>query len=114
MPNWLSISAVALLGLVSCTFLSGCKQQHTAAARFPFAFVQEGCGPTDGIAIKFYFTTKQSRGGKYTEPYLYIQLAKDLQNPTSQNYSINQRNSAVQDVASNLTDAMLRFLGFCS
>lgn len=93
MPNWLGISAVALLGFVGGTSLSGCKPQDTAAARFPFAFVQKGCGPTDGIAIEFYFTTKQSRGGKYTEPYLYIQLSENLQNPAPQNYSIKQRSS---------------------
>ena len=95
MPNWLGISAVALLGFVGGPLLSGCKLQHTAAARFPFAFVHEGCGPTDGIATEFYFTTKQSRGGTYTEPYLYIQLSQNLQNRAPQNYSINQRSSAV-------------------
>lgn len=65
MPNWLGISAVALLGFVGGPLLSGCKLQHTAAARFPFAFVHEGCGPTDGYRpLSFISRRSKAEGGR--------------------------------------------------
>jgi hypothetical protein len=69
-----------------------------SAARFPLAFVQEDCGPTDGIVVEFYFTARQSSGGKYAEPYLLIQLDLAPSKPGPQTYSIKQRSYGVQAV----------------
>jgi hypothetical protein len=46
-----------------------------APAHFPFAYMNEDCGPTDGIAIELYFTLKASaQCGKYSEPFLHIEI----------------------------------------
>lgn len=69
-----------------------------SAARFPLAFAQEDCGPTDGLVLEFYFTAKQNPGGKYAEPYLLIQLEPIPSKPGPQTYSIKQGSYSVQAV----------------
>jgi hypothetical protein len=61
---------------------------------FSFAYVQEDCGPTDGPALHFYFTQKQSEAGKYKEPFLDILISG---NPKSapRDYSIRSGSAAV-------------------
>jgi hypothetical protein len=57
-------------------------------ARFPFAYVQRECGPTDGAALNFYFTLNQSQLGKYQEPFLVILINENLPSSAPQDYSI--------------------------
>jgi len=76
--------------------LSGTPQSPaTATPPFPFAYVQEDCGPTDGIAMEFYFTAKQGQGGKYKEPFLLIEVNKNLPKSAPQSYSIEPGKSGV-------------------
>jgi hypothetical protein len=56
--------------------------------------VQEDCGPTDGYALEFYFTSKQSQNGKYEEPYLVIEV-NEKPKSAPQNYSIKSANWGV-------------------
>lgn len=56
----------------------GLKSQVNSPAHFPFAYVQEGCGPADGPALQFYFTVKPAKSGKYEEPFLMIDIIRDL------------------------------------
>ena len=70
--------------------------QPAANAPFPFAYVQKGCGPTDGVAMEFYFTRKQSSGsGKYEEPFLLIAVNKGLPESAPKRYSITSGTDAV-------------------
>ncbi len=70
------ILSTSLLVFVSLTSSTRCGRQSAAndPPRFPFAHVQEGCGPADGPALQFYFTVKPAKCGKYEEPFLLIQL----------------------------------------
>jgi hypothetical protein len=66
--------------------------RHSSAANatphFPFAYMQEDCGPTDGIAMEFYFTAKQGQDGKYKEPFLQIEVNKNLPKSVPLSYSV--------------------------
>jgi hypothetical protein len=63
--------------------------QAGSPARFPFAYAQYGCAPTDALALDFYFTAEKSECGKYSEPLVKISIWKDL--PKSAPYSIDLR-----------------------
>lgn len=96
------LTVVLLCLTVSCRHSS----EATATVHFPFSYVQEDCGPTDGVALEFYFTAEQGHGGKYREPFLQIQLNKILPTSAPQNYSLE---SSKGDV---LAERCLR-AGFC-
>jgi hypothetical protein len=89
---------VPLLTLVFLASSVGCARQSDAnhAGSFPFANVQAACGPTDGPAREFYFTSKQSHDGKYEEPYLVILVSENLPKSAPQSYSIKSESWAVQ------------------
>lgn len=82
-----------LLTLVLLTSLTGCG--HESEGHFPFAYVQNDCGPTDGVALQFYFTQKQSEPGKYSEPFLAISINENLPKSAPQHYSIRSGTWAV-------------------
>jgi hypothetical protein len=73
----------------------GMPQPAANASPFPFAYVQKGCGETDAVVTEFYFTTKQSHGGKYEEPFLLIALNDDLSKSAPKRYSIKSGTRAV-------------------
>lgn len=83
-------STLFTMGFVGCT-----SRPQTNTERFQFAYVEPTCGPTDGPALEFLFTTKEERGGKYAEPYLIIEVIKDLPKSAPQNYSIKTNSSAI-------------------
>jgi hypothetical protein len=79
------VLTIALL----CLAMS-CRHSSAANARphFPFAYMQEDCGPTDGVAMEFYFTAKQGQGGKYEEPFLQIEVNKGPPMSALQSYPV--------------------------
>jgi len=85
---------VAVLIIVLFSVTGSCRRSSAAhtTPHFPFAYVQEDCGPTDGVAMFFYFTGEQSQGGKYKEPFLQIELNA---RSAPQNYSIQSGKSDV-------------------
>jgi hypothetical protein len=87
-----SVLTMALLSFP----LSGTPQSSAnATSHFSFAYVQENCGPTDGIAMEFLFTATQGQGGKYKEPFLVIEVNENLPKSAPQNYSVKSGTSAV-------------------
>jgi hypothetical protein len=56
-----SLLSEALPIVLLCLTVS-CRHSSVANAttHFPFAYMQEDCGPTDGIATEFYFTATHS------------------------------------------------------
>jgi hypothetical protein len=72
-----STSLLAFIAF-SSSASSGRKSEPNYPAHFPFAYVQEGCGPADGPALLFYFTVKSAKCGKYEEPFLLIQIIGNL------------------------------------
>jgi hypothetical protein len=82
-----------LLTLVVLTSSASCRRE--SEGRFPFAYVQDDCGPTDGIALHLYFTQKQSEAGKYKEPLLDILISEKFPKSAPQNYSIRLGSAAV-------------------
>jgi len=86
------ISLVVLsLGVIATS--ASCDRE--SERRFPFAYVQEDCGPTDGPALHFYFTQKPSEAGKYIEPFLDILISENLPKSAAQDYSIGPGSAAV-------------------
>jgi hypothetical protein len=81
---------VPVLIAVLFSFTMDCRHSSAAnaAPHFPFAYVQEDCGPADGIVMVFYFTGKQSQGGKYKEPFLRIELGENLPKSAARSYTI--------------------------
>jgi hypothetical protein len=69
--------------------------EHESDGHFPFAYVQDDCGPTDGLALHFYLTQKQSESGKYKEPFLDFTINENLPMSAPQDYSINPGSAAV-------------------
>jgi len=61
----------------------------------PFAYVQPDCGPTDGPALTFYFTSKQVHAGKYEEPFVEISIYENLPRSAPANYAIGARGDHV-------------------
>jgi hypothetical protein len=67
--------------------LSGPYQSRPKPSeRFPLAYVQKDCGPTDGPALTFYFTRKPSKEGKYDLPYLRLSIIEDLPRSAPRDY----------------------------
>ncbi len=87
--------SVLIIALFSVTV--NCRHSFATKATppFPFAYVQEDCGPSDGLAMEFYFTVKQGQGGKYKEPFLQIEVNKNLPTSTPQSYSVESGKSEV-------------------
>lgn len=97
MPFFLKRAAfVFVLTLVFLASSASCRRESgvNPPARFPFAYVQDDCGPTDGLALHFYFTQNQSKSGKYKEPFLDILIDGNLKS-APQDYSIRLGSSAV-------------------
>jgi hypothetical protein len=88
-----TVVSLFLLALVVLTSSASCG--HESEGHFPFAYVQDDCGPTDGAALHFYFTQKQSKAGKYKEPFLDILISELLPKSLPQNYSITLGSAAV-------------------
>jgi hypothetical protein len=78
-----------------CVLTSSARCGRESEGYFPFAYVQEDCGPTDGPALHFYFTQKQSEAGKYKEPFLDILISENLPKSAPQDYSIRSGSGAV-------------------
>jgi len=91
------VVSISVLTLVCLAFLAGygCQSAANAPARFPFAYVQDDCGPTDGETVKFYFLRKQSECGKYEEPFVMISINENLPKSAPQDYSIRSGRWAV-------------------
>jgi hypothetical protein len=96
----LPLKRVGLISLLTLAILScsaSCGRQYEAKPmqRTSFAYVQSACGPTDGPAVEFYFTLKQSPFGKYEEPFVMISINENLPRSTPQDYSIKSGQYAV-------------------
>src|SRR5258707_13286525 len=89
--------SMSLLTLAFLSCSTGCGRQYEAnpMPRTSFAYVQDACGPTDGPAVEFYFTLKQSRLGKYEEPFILISINENLPSSVPQGYSIKSGKYAV-------------------
>ncbi len=85
----------SLLAMALLAFALSCRHQSAATHHFPFAYVQEDCGPTDGTAMEFYFTAKEGQGGKYKEPFLQIEVNENLPKSGPQDYSVKSGTIAV-------------------
>jgi hypothetical protein len=91
-----SLLSEALPIVLLCLTVS-CRHSSVANAttHFPFAYMQEDCGPTDGIATEFYFTAKQGRGGKYKEPFLQVEVSRILPTYAPRSYLVESGKSDV-------------------
>jgi hypothetical protein len=78
------LAFIAFSSSVSC----GLKSEENYRAHFPFAYVQEGCGPADGPALLFYFTVKPAKCGKYEEPFLMIEIIGNLPKSAPRAYTM--------------------------
>jgi|ERR1700720_117408 hypothetical protein len=87
------VVSLFVLTLVVLTSSASCGRE--SEGHFPFAYVQDDCGPTDGVALHFYFTQKQSEAGKYKEPFLDISISEILPKSAPQDYSIRLGSAAV-------------------
>ena len=87
------VVSLFLLTLVVLTSSASCGRE--SEGHFPFAYVQDDCGPTDGIALHLYFTQKQSEAGKYKEPLLDILIGEKFPQSAPQDYSIRLGSTAV-------------------
>lgn len=83
----LSTSLLIFVGLASSTRY-GRQSAANDPPRFPFAHVQEGCGPADGLALQFYLTMKPAKCGTYEEPFLLIQIIGNLPKAAPRDYMI--------------------------
>jgi hypothetical protein len=87
MPWLLKGTATAcLLGVILLAGSATANRQADSAPRFPFAYAQYGCAPTDALSLDFYFTASQSECGKISDPYVKISIWKNL--PKSAPYSV--------------------------
>ena len=79
-----------VLPLVLLCLTVSCRHSSAANAtpHFPFAYVQEDCGPTDNVATYFYIVAKQGQGGKYKEPFLQIEVNKGPPMSALQSYTV--------------------------
>jgi hypothetical protein len=88
------LKRVVSIPLLALTFLCYSSRAHQSEANptrrtsFVFAYVQNACGPTDGPALEFYFTTKKSQFGKYDEPFIEISINENLPGSVPRDYSI--------------------------
>src|SRR5258708_5613775 len=98
MPSLLKrVIPISLLTMacLSCSASCGRGYEANPTVRTSFAYVQGACGPTDGTAIEFYFTPKQSQFGKYEEPFIMISINENLPSSTPRDYSIKSGQYAV-------------------
>ena len=79
-------AAACLLGMILLTGSATAHPPADSSARFPFAYAQYGCAPTDALALDFYFTETKSECGKFVEPYLKIMIWQNL--PQSAPYTV--------------------------
>lgn len=84
-----------LLVTLLCLPFNGTACFASATPHFSFAYMQEACGPTDGIATEFYFTATQAAHGKYKEPFLRIAVDQTLPKTTPQDHPIRPATSDV-------------------
>ena len=82
-----SISVWTFITLIS-SGSCGLKSEANDPPHFPFAYVQEGCGPADGPALVFYLTVKPAKCGKYEEPFLMIQIIANLPQSAPRDYTM--------------------------
>jgi hypothetical protein len=71
------------------------ESQTKPQERFPFAYVQNDCGPADGPALTFRFTQKESASGKYEEPFIVISIIENLPAFAPQDYPIGSGSMAL-------------------
>ena len=78
------VASPSLFALVLFAASASCghKSETNFSAHSPFAYVQWDCGPADGGALTFYFIQKQSRFGKYEEPFVEISIKVGLRTPS--------------------------------
>jgi len=76
------------LALFASSSSSGRESQTRPRAPFPFAYVQNDCGPADGPALTFRFTLKESKCGNYEEPFMVISIIENLPTFAPQDYPI--------------------------
>ena len=90
------ILPIMLLPLAILASSVSCRNQlRPTPAQFPFAYVEEACGPTDGVAFQFFFTQKESQSGKFEEPYILIEIDEPLPKSVPQDYSITSGRSTL-------------------
>ncbi len=82
---------IILASSASCGFQSDANP----SGRFPFAYVRDDCGPTDGIVLVFYFTMKETTGEKFDEPFISVSINENLPKSAPQDYSIRQGSYAM-------------------
>ncbi len=84
------VVSISVLTLVCLAYSvgHGCQWAASAPARFPFAYAQDDCGPTDGAAVTFYFTRKQGECGKYEDPFITISIDENLPKSGPRDYAI--------------------------
>jgi hypothetical protein len=85
-----SLVSPPILALVTFAALAVCghKSETKPLAHVPFAYLQPDCGPTDGGALVFYFTLKQSQSGEYQEPFVEISINENLPRSAPRDYTI--------------------------
>ncbi len=71
------------------------NQSRATPSRFPFVYVEDVCGPTDGLALEFFFTQKQAQCGEFEEPFILIEIVENLPKSAPQSYSITSGRSAL-------------------
>src|SRR4029077_6771967 len=84
------VASTSLWAFIALLFSGSCglKSEANDPPHFPFAYVQEGCGPADGPALVFYFTVKPAKCGKYEEPFLMIQIIANLPKSAPRAYTM--------------------------
>jgi hypothetical protein len=75
-----------LFALVVLGASASCGQKYG-----PFAYVQPDCGPADGPALTFHFTSKQVHSGKYEEPFVAISIYENLPRSAPTDYAVGAR-----------------------
>jgi hypothetical protein len=88
-----TVVSLFILTLVILTSSAMCGRE--SERDFPFAYVQDECGETDGLALNFYFTQKQSETEIYKEPFLHIAINENLPKSAPQDYSMRSGSGAV-------------------
>jgi hypothetical protein len=90
------VLSLLLLPLALLASSLSCRNQLSATpTQFSFAYVEDDCGPTDGLALEFFFTQKQSQCGKFEEPFILIEIDENLPTSAPQDYTIMSGRSAV-------------------
>ena len=90
-------ASASLLVLVALGASASCRDKPGPyiPLHVPFAYVQPDCGPTDGPALTFYFTSKQVHSGKYEEPFVEVSIYESLPRFAPTDYAIGARGGHV-------------------